>query len=549
MKILFKDKVFEIPSPVNNESEVIIKVEKFAFVVVPGKMRTSRFHFQNPCAKLIFFLIHEGIKLTLNKIKTSVLQNKTISERQVVFVYGQEKCANSFAIALGPQDCPYSEYQSFPKALTVNVDHQRDIQNDYKIILEYFSNNPESLEALYSYSPYSGKKLLLKLESILEDNIKGQGGRTTAENSLKALEISSRRTYSKRKRSSSIKKKEYDLFLAGAGAYARSYILPNLKNVNCHTIIDCNPILASVVGEEYGFRYKDTSSQRALVKLKESKNPILVIATYHSTHIPIVEYALSINPDTKIFIEKPPATSADQLKKLIALRDNPTHFIEIGYNRRHSPFIIQAKEIISNFNGPITMTCIVKELNIPSSHWYYWPNQETRITGNLSHWIDLGIFFIQSSPVSITAISASKQFPGDESSVVVLFKDGSLLTLIASDRGNQLRGVQEYIDIRRADLTITIDDFLKMNVQESCHQKIYRKIIRDKGHKRMYEDFIYDIQNRKNAKYPNRDLRLSTTLYLSISSMFLSNIRYREISLDDYETAYTKTRKRGNTDP
>jgi predicted dehydrogenase len=537
MKIQFKNKVFEMPIPVQSESEVIVKVEKYAFVPLPQKIKTNRSLIQNAYAKLIFFLIREGIKLTLNKIRARFLQQKINLERQVIFVYGQVKHANSFVIALGPQDCPYSEYLSFPKALTLNVDRQRDIQNDFKIILEYFGNKRESLEALYNYSPYSGKELLLKLESILEYNTKGQVGTITAENNLKTLEISSGRAFSKRKRSLSNKKNEYDLFLAGAGTYARSYILTNLRNVNYHTIIDFNPILASVMGEEYGFRYRDTSSQRALLKLKESDNPILLIATYHSTHLPIVEYALSINSNTKIFIEKPPVTSADQLKRLIALRDNPTHFVEIGYNRRHSPFIIQAKDIIKNFNGPITMTCIVKELNIPSSHWYYWPNQETRITGNMSHWIDLGIFFIQSSPVSITAISASKQFPGDESTVVVLFEDGSLLTLIASDRGNRLRGVQEYIDIRCADLTITIDDFLKMKVQNSGHQKIYRKITRDKGHKRMYEDFIYDIQNGNNAKYPNKDLCLSTTLYLSISSMLLSNIRYREISLNDYEKA------------
>jgi len=543
MKIQFKDKVYEIPSPVNNESEVIIKVEKYAFLALPENMNTNHFGFQNPYVKFIFFLIHEGIKLTLNKVKTSIFQKKIRAERQVVFVYGQVKCENGFAIAIGPQDCPYSEYLSFPKALTFNVDHRRDIQNDYKIILKHFSNNPESLETLYNYSPYSGKKLLLKLENILEDKVKGQCCMANPENNLKKLKKLTRRRYRKQKRNSTIKKNKYDLFLAGAGAYACSYILPNLKKVNYHTIIDCNPILATVVGEKYGFRYKDTSVERALDKLKESKNPILVIATYHSTHLPIVEHALSINLNTKIFLEKPPVTSVDQLKKLIALRDNPNHFIEIGYNRRHSPLIIKAKKIIDNFNGPITITCIVKELNIPLSHWYYWPTQKTRVTGNLSHWIDLGIFIIHSNPVSITAISASDQFPADESSVVVLFEDGSLLTLIASDRGNQLRGVQEYIDIRRADLTITIDDFLKMKVQESCHQKIYRKIIRDKGHKRMYEDFIYDIQNRKNAKYPNRDLLLSTTLYLSISDMLLSNIRYREISLDEYETTYTRTSK------
>jgi len=153
----------------------------------------------------------------------------------------------------------------------------------------------------------------------------------------------------------------------------------------------------------------------------------------------------------------------------------------------------------------------------------------------------MGIFFIQSNPVSISAISAGDQFPGDESSLAVLFQDRSLLTLIASDRGNQLRGVQEYIDIRCADLTITIDDFLKMKIQESGHQKTYRKTIRDKGHKRMYKEFIHNIRKKKNPKYPNRDLYISTSLYMSISDMLLSNNRYREISLDYFKNGVTGT--------
>jgi hypothetical protein len=86
-------------------------------------------------------------------------------------------------------------------------------------------------------------------------------------------------------------------------------------------------------------------------------------------------------------------------------------------------------------------------------------------------------------------------------------------------------------------LTITIDDFVKMKVQNNGRQKIYRKIIRDKGHKRMYEDFMYNVQHEKCPKYPDKDLCLSTGLYLSISNMLISNKRYSEFSLDEYEKA------------
>lgn len=529
MRIQFQDKVYEMPVPVDNESEVIIKVEKYAFIRLPAEKIAHRFHFPNPFAKSIFFMIHEGIGLTFHKVKSSLLQRKIIAQKQVVFAYGQIKDTNRFAIAVGPQDCPYAEYLSFPKALTIDVSSvgffnsptDRNVVRDYQIVLDYFTHHQEQLELLYHYSPYSGKKRDFKLESILNENTNNVCG--VAANGLKSLEIPTQRN-AKQKRRSKVRKNKFDLFLAGAGAYAWTYILPSLKGVNFHTVIDLNPILASVMGEKYGFLYKDTSSDRALARLRNSENPILIVATYHSTHLPIIEQALSINPNTKVFLEKPPVTTEEQLEKLIALRESSKHFIEIGYNRRYSPWVYKAKRIMSDYDGPITMTCIVKELPLPLSHWYYWPNQGTRVTGNLSHWIDLGIYFIQHSPVSITAISASDKFPTDEISVAVLFEDGSLLTLIASDRGNLLRGVQEYIDIRRANLTITIDDFLRMKVQKGSRQKGYRKLIRDKGHKRMYESFIHQVKDGSNANYPNNDLNLSTRLYLSISRLLLSNI-------------------------
>jgi predicted dehydrogenase len=524
MIIQFRGKSYEIADLVNKDSEVIIKVVKYGFIPIPPEVSEIKRHFPNFLRKLIFFLIHEGISLTLSKVRAWILQQKIVSERQVVFAYGLVKGTKNFAVAIGPQDCPNSEYLSFPKELIVYVNKQSNVKKYYQKVLDYFIDNKEMLEMLYNYSPYSGVKLGLRLKDIISSNLNGN----IPTDNLKLLKIQDKRP-SRRKVKSKILKNKYDLFLAGAGTYACSYILPTLKNVNYHTIIDLNPILACLIGERYNFLYKDTSTERALRRLNDSENPILIVATYHSTHLPIVEQALSINPNTKIFLEKPPVTSEEQLRKLAALRENPNHFIEIGYNRRHSPFIQKAREIITQCGGPITMTCIIKELNIPLSYWYYWPTQGTRVTGNLCHWIDLGIYFIQQNPVSITAISASDKFPADEISVAVVFADGSLLTLIASDRGNQLRGVQEFIEIRRGDTTITIDDFLKMKVQKGGSQKFYRRIIRDKGHKQMYKKFLYLVNNNMNALYPNRDLFLSTNLYLSISKMLLSNVKHQDL--------------------
>ena len=532
MIITFRNKVFEIPAPVASQSEIIIEVEKYATFPAIKNPKEAMFRFSNSLAKFIFFLLHEGIMLTYYKVKSSYLQRNIISEKKVVFTFGRLKGREQYTIGVGPQVCPQSEYHLFPLTCTMIVEKERNINKDFCILSDYFQRNPEVFEMIYYYAPYSGGQFRFDLVRILdewwhvcEETTSGPVAFTTP--------ISQSAERKPIRRSRKEENAKYDLFLAGAGVYSYAYILPTMKNVRHHTIIDLNPILSSVMGEKFNFRYCDTSCERALEKLAAVENPILIIATYHSTHVPIAEKALSWNPKTIIMIEKPPATTSGQLTRLMDLRKNGC-FVEIGYNRRYSQFVRMAKEILAEHEGPITMTCIVREKNIPLTHWYYWPSQGTRVTGNLSHWIDLGVFFIQKKPVSFTSISASKKFVADEPAISVLFEDGSLLNIVASDKGNSLRGIQEYIDIRRGDLTIKINDFLNMTVQEDGRQKIYRSIIRDKGHRRMYDEFMKKCSKNMSPKYPIKDLLITTSLYIEIKDALMKRQHFIELDMKNY---------------
>lgn len=263
------------------------------------------------------------------------------------------------------------------------------------------------------------------------------------------------------------------------------------------------------------------------------QSPILIIATYHSSHFAIAQYGLSINKNTKIFIEKPPVTTKKQLYNLLELRKNSAHFIEIGFNRRYSPIIRKIKKLLLHYNGPTTMTCIVKEKVLPLYHWYYWPQEGTRVLGNLSHWIDLGVHLIDKVPISINVSNASRRHPCDEAVLVVTFNDESVLTIIASDRGNSLRGVQEWIQIRKDDITITIDDFLRVTVQNPHSQKIFRYFIRDKGHSQMYRSFVKSFMEIGAPYYPNEDLFITSSLSIDLSESLLNKIPYLELNYHD----------------
>jgi predicted dehydrogenase len=175
---------------------------------------------------------------------------------------------------------------------------------------------------------------------------------------------------------------------------------------------------------------------------------------------------------------------------------------------------VVARRVIGAAEGPVCVTCIVKELLIPESHWYRWPTQGTRIFGNLAHWVDIGVCMIDAEPLSLVIASAANSKPGDELSMTVVFADGSRLTVVATEHGNGLRGVQEYIDIRRANVTVQIDDFLRMTTERGGRRRIRRWRIRDKGHLAMYRAFLDGIEKGQPPSYPDRAL-LTTTRILA----------------------------------
>ena len=134
--------------------------------------------------------------------------------------------------------------------------------------------------------------------------------------------------------------------------------------------------------------------------------------------------------------------------------------LELGFNRRHNRLVKRARNLLAGEAGPTSVFCIVREVPILPNHWYFWPNQGTRIAGNVCHWIDLGVFLIGehadperislSPPIPSTGSSA---YCDGERVLTVIFSDGSLLTVAATDRGDDLRGVQETVEIRRGATT------------------------------------------------------------------------------------------------
>lgn len=530
MKLRFSGETIDFPPPVAAETECVIAPERFVTVEIPkpgnGDRNLTLFNLR----KVLFFALREGISLTLSKIRAVLAHRKLGRSRSLVIAIGADVASGCRAIAVGGQDCPEAERLCFPaSSVMVEGAAPLDTEAATEALYAYCSANPEAATALRDWSRFSGDPPPIGIEDAIA------AGRAIPDlpSVPKATAVSFPEPGDDWRPQPPAGGRTA-LFLAGGGTYPCAYALPifNGAKIPFDTVIELNPVRAAQVAARFGFAYADTDAGRALERLSAYEEPILVIATYHSTHVDIAEAALAVNPKTRIMLEKPPVTTAAQLQRLEKLRRDGA-YIEIGFNRRHIPMSIRARDLLMAETGPVVLTCIVKELVIPPSHWYHWPDQGTRITGNVCHWLDLGQYFIPAKPERMSVLGPVACGQDDGVSIVVRYRDGSRLHIVATDRGSSLRGVQEFIELRRADTTIVIDDFLRMRVMSGPRESVRRNLVRDKGHRRMYARFMRNIEAGQAPEYPAPDLTATTMQYLRASEAFASGRPTTEIDLTD----------------
>lgn len=538
MNFTFNKKMYQVEEYIPAQGECLISVNRIEPMPLPARSRETQFSYRHPLKKLLFYILHEGLFCTIRKAwYGGILYNKILSQKQIYCIQGINEENSQECIALAVTSASNFNQIIVPIVYIAVIPSGTDFSTLCDKLRSYLMQRNDILEEIYRFDIFSNLPIRHSFQTILDK--------------LNCQCIQLIPTMSKLESSSSWREiqndKSYKLFLVGAGVYGCGFILQFLSNVSKEMIIDHNPVIAALVAKTFHFKHSGTNAEKSLKHLAEISHPVLCIATYHSTHFEILKKALEYNFQTRIFLEKPPVTTFDQLDQLIDLRKNGAK-IEIGYNRRYLHILNIAKSFFKNSESPYCIAVLVKELNLPDFHWYYWPNQKTRVTGNLCHWIDLACVFIKARPVRIHLAPHPAMRPGDEIDVTILFSDGSRLSLHSSDYGDRLRGVQEYIDIRSGEQTAIIDDFCKLILMGEGGTIEKRYWYRNKGHAQMYKHYAKQlVSNNGMYLYSNNDLLRVTVCYLTISEMCLQKYDFSEIEWDDDDYCITMKRNIDST--
>lgn len=306
------------------------------------------------------------------------------------------------------------------------------------------------------------------------------------------------------------------LGVIGAGSFARSILLPQLKGmkeVTLHTVVTQSGASAEKTRETFGFLNASTNIDTVL------KNPdinAVMIATRHDSHADICQRALKA--EKFVLVEKPLALSRIEINHVIEARNQSSKFFQVGFNRRYAPLSQMIRTHLTNQKGTKFILLRINAGHIPANNWIHSQDEGGgRILGEVCHFVDLARYFV-GSPIQSVQADAARVSGGccDDLNVTIRFTDGSLATIVYTGLGDDIYS-KELIEVYSGGSVVCVDNFKSITIAENGKLIKKSSSIQDKGFKSSLSDFVTSVLNGGPA--PINETELIETSLATIAIM------------------------------
>jgi predicted dehydrogenase/threonine dehydrogenase-like Zn-dependent dehydrogenase len=234
------------------------------------------------------------------------------------------------------------------------------------------------------------------------------------------------------------------LAILGAGSFARSVHLPNLRRLTDRFRIEAiatrHGPQGVAIARQTGARVAGTDYREVLA---DSAVDAVLIATRHSLHAEMVGEALRAGKH--VFVEKPLALSQEELhglEKLVdELRMSPSGcpVVFVGFNRRYSPYAVRLRELVAERSTPLQLVYRMNAGYMPPEHWAHGVEGGGRLLGEACHIFDLFRFLVGAPAVEVRAIGvrAARRdvMPTDNFTATIHYREGSVCSLLYTAQG------------------------------------------------------------------------------------------------------------------
>jgi len=230
----------------------------------------------------------------------------------------------------------------------------------------------------------------------------------------------------------SISKPVQSVHVLGAGNFARTMLLPHLKDrMAFGTVVNGTGLSAGHVMSKFGFAKAGTDPDAVF----GDSGTAIVIATRHHLHAPYVLRGLQANQH--VFVEKPLCLTEAELDGIDQAIAETNGSVMVGFNRRFAPATLAARKLLASTAGPCSITYQVFAGPLPKDHWYANPEESGgRIIGEACHFFDFFCFLTGSQAVSVSAQPVGAGGFHDTLSAQVGFANGSTAQLLYTAAGD-----------------------------------------------------------------------------------------------------------------
>jgi predicted dehydrogenase len=311
------------------------------------------------------------------------------------------------------------------------------------------------------------------------------------------------------------------LALIGAGNFAQSMLLPNLKadpRVRLRTVVTPGGLTARSVAERAGFEQCASESE---VALSDPEVDLVVIASRHSSHANLTVRALEAGK--AVFVEKPLALAAEELEAVIRAytsqkaKGAASPFVMVGFNRRFAPLVVKLREFIQGCKEPLLVQYRVNAGYIPPEHWSQDPEEGGgRILGEVCHFIDLLVHLVGQPPADVyaRALPDLGRYRQDNLAVILHFPEGSVGTVTYAANGD--RGIgKERLEVFGGGRVAILDDFRRLELSLGGRVKTV-KSGPDKGHSAEMAALIEAVRSGAPSPIPFDQLVAVTRATLAV---------------------------------
>ena len=283
----------------------------------------------------------------------------------------------------------------------------------------------------------------------------------------------------------------------GAGNFASTTIIPLLKELrkSCQVLGIASSGGLSSETLAKNFKIKNKYSTEDEIFESDEIDAVFVL-TQHFNHADLVIKA--INAGKAVYVEKPLAIDVDSITRIEeAMYNAEDPKIFLGFNRRFSGASQFIKEKLNTYPA----NAINFRFSVPKLERDHWTNIKEigggRIVGEAIHAIDLGTYFFESLPQSISSHSPINKDSGEvydnQVFININYTNGSHAAIqYFSDTNDNLS--KERLEIHGNDNSFIVEDFQLMRYLIGPDDK--SKVFSDgKGHKQTIETFFSYVNN------------------------------------------------------